>query len=106
MNEIKYKERYDKIKKLTFEEYMKIKRKQNKWLAAFGIIFTVLIYLIMALGVYTWVLSTDEVSDNAAFLNIGKNLCLDIEQGYAKMEIFDGGKVVVYCEDKNIIFER
>jgi len=106
ITEKKFKERYDEMKKTTFEDYVKIKKKQNKWLMVLGFGLILLTYSTMILGFTTWMFVVEEEDDNAAFLNIGKDLCLDKEQEYAKMEIYRGGKVVIFCEEENIIFNK
>ena len=51
-----------------------------------AILLFIFMYSTMCLGFYSFILAKDEVNDDAAFINIGENLCSDEKQEYAKME--------------------
>ena len=104
---------FDELKKWSFGDYTKFvvnRRKISKILKALIIILGILFLYLYIIGIYisfSYIENLDKINNrNAILINEAQHRCLDINQDYIGMNIYNTGKALVFCSENNLVIGK
>lgn len=96
---------FDRSKKETLEEYRKRWINSNIIMWIFLVIWVVSIMSAVTLGISYYAMLEDEVSDDRVLVQLGEELCSNINQTFGKMNYLPE-EVLIHCSENNILIPK